>query len=90
MWTAYMCSDIPHLNHIQTGSGGTRRRKPKLLRRFTFQVSSANAYAVNTYELGLGGEVILSPTSKSSFAFKSLLSTDSPLSPTSEVPEFNY
>ena len=66
---------------IQAGSGGTRRRKPKLLKRLTFQEAAANAYAMDMYQMGLGGESVLTPTN--GFAI-------GPLSPTQteDLPVF--
>ena len=46
-----------------------RSARPKLLKRYTFQDMSANAYAVNNIEYDITGEVMLSPTSKAAFAF---------------------
>ena len=61
-----------------------RSGRPKLLRRYTFQETSANIYAVNNLEYDLAGEVILSPTAKSNFAFqKDSMESDK------TSPEFN-
>ena len=51
--------------------------RPKLLKRYTFQEKSANAYAVNNLQYDLAGEVLLSPKSKSTFAFQDDTSAES-------------
>ena len=74
----------------QGGAGRTREKKPKplLTKRFTFQEESANAYAVNMYQVDLAGEAVLSPARKHHFAFGPLSPSGSPLhSPTSAVPD---
>lgn len=48
-----------------------RAPRPKLLRRYTFQHMSADAYVVNNVEYDpITGEAVLSPSSKASFVFQ--------------------
>ena len=54
----------------QLPSKRKRPGRPKLLRRYTFQEMSANTYAVNNLEYDLGGEAVISPASKATFAFQ--------------------
>ena len=44
--------------------------RPKLLKRYTFQETSANTYAINNLEYNLEGEVVLSSAAKAMFAFQ--------------------
>ena len=48
-----------------------RPGRPQLLKRYTFQEMNANTYAVNNLEYDLGGEAVISPASKATFAFQS-------------------
>ena len=61
--------------------------RPKLLRRYTFQETSANTYAINNLEYDLGGEAIISPASKATFAFQRDFSESDEIS--LEPTEFN-
>ena len=75
---------------LQSGPGQTKQKKPKpLLKRYTFQEASANAYAVNMFQVGMGGETLLSRSpSNQNFAFSVPSPTSSPKSPASAV--FNF
>lgn len=61
--------------------------RPKLLRRYTFQETSANTYAINNLEYDLGGEAVISPASKATFAFQRDFSESDEVS--LEPTEFN-
>ena len=63
----------------------TLARRPKLLKRYTFQELSANTYAVNNLKYDMAGEVVLSPSTRGTFAFKRDSVGSSPYEPT----EFN-
>lgn len=60
-------------------SSNSRKTRPKLLRRITFQEESANALAQSVYQIDVGGHPVLSPTNNFAFQF----------SPVKKVPEMN-
>lgn len=72
----------------ETGHGRAqvlKRQRPKLLRRYTFMEESANAYAVDMYQVGVGGERLPTPT-----RFMSGLPSPgkSPMTPSEVFPHF--
>ena len=47
-----------------------RSAPPKLLKRYTFQELSANAYAVDLFDFDMAGEAVLSPATQATFIFQ--------------------